>query len=35
MKTYRNFGEIDEEDHEVELAEERYEKLNEELDKLK
>jgi len=31
-KKYKNYGEFDFEDHEIEQAEERYDKINEELD---
>ena len=33
-KKFRDYGEIDFEDHEIEQAEERYEKVNEELGEL-
>ncbi len=32
-KKYRDYGEVDFEDHEIEQAEERYDKLNKELEK--
>ena len=31
-KKYKNFGEVDFEDHEIETIQEEYEKLNEELE---